>query len=105
MTLLLFCMAIMRAPTIPSPESVAGDGGSGLAVTFLSFIPVCIWESSAPLPPTLLDSEEAEVFPPDDEMLLTGGGAAGGGGGGGGGGAPPPPGLDETGGGGGGPEC
>lgn len=34
MTLLLFCMTIMRAPTMPSPDSAdAGGAGLGSSVT------------------------------------------------------------------------
>lgn len=35
MTLLLFCMTIMRAPTMPSPDSGGVDGAaSGQSVTY-----------------------------------------------------------------------
>lgn len=34
MALLLFCITIIRAPTIPSPVSGPGGGGSGLVVTW-----------------------------------------------------------------------
>lgn len=35
MTLLLFCMTIMRAPTMPSPDSGGVDGAaSGVSITF-----------------------------------------------------------------------
>lgn len=40
MTLLLFCITIMRAPTIPSPVSRAAGGGSGLVVTWAKDITV-----------------------------------------------------------------
>lgn len=43
MTLLLFCMTIMRAPTMPSLASgVLAGGGSGLSGTFRSFFPSLI---------------------------------------------------------------
>ncbi len=40
MALLLFCITIMRAPTIPSPVSRAGGGVSGLVVTWAKDITV-----------------------------------------------------------------